>query len=74
MTDDPDNIVLRYLRRLDERMDRMESSMKDVAAELRIIKGHMAGFMQSELLQDASIAEVSDRLDRIETRLDLSEA
>ncbi|MEL7464869.1 MAG: hypothetical protein AAFN79_12420 [Pseudomonadota bacterium] len=74
MNDEPDSIVLRYLRRLDERTERMEGAMKDIAAELRIMKGHMAGFMQSEQLQDGAMAEFADRLERVEKRLDITEA
>ena len=42
---EPDSIILRYLRKLDERTERMEENQKDMAADIRILKGHMAGFM-----------------------------
>ena len=70
-SEEPDNIVLRYLRRLDERTERIESKQIDMAADLRALKGHMASFMQSETRQDATIASMEQRLDRIERRLDL---
>ena len=71
MTDEPDNIVLRYLRRLDERTERIEDGQKDMAADIRILKGHMAAFMESEIRQDGAIATMQTRLERIEKRLDL---
>ena len=71
MSDEPDNIVLRYLRKLDERTERMEDNQKDMAADIRILKGHMAGFMQAEIRQDGAMASMSERLDRIEKRLEL---
>ena len=49
---EPDSIILRYLRKLDERTERMEENQKDMAADIRILKGHMAGFMQAETRQD----------------------
>lgn len=44
---EPDSLILRYLRKLDERTERIENNQKDLAADLRILKGHMAGFMQA---------------------------
>ena len=70
---EPDNIVLRYLRKLDERTQRIEDSQKDIAADLRIVKGHMASFMQSETRQDGTMAAMQERLERIERRLEISD-
>ena len=71
---EPDSIVLRYLRKLDERTKRIEENQNDMAADIRILKGHMASFMQSEIRHDAMIASMQGRLDRIERRLDLADA
>ena len=73
MSDDPENLVLRYLRKLDKRTKRIEDNQKDMAADIRILKGHMASFMQSEIRQDGAMATVHERLERIEQRLDLAE-
>ena len=73
MVDDPDNLVLRYLRKLDERTERIEANQKDMAADIRTLKGHMANFMQTEIRQDGAIAAIQDRLDRIERRLEISD-
>lgn len=72
-SNEPDSIILRYLRKLDERTERIENNQKDLAADLRILKGHMAGFMQAETRQDGVMASMLDRIERIEKRLDLSE-
>ena len=69
---DPDSLVLRYLRKLDERTSRMEDAQKDMAADIRTLKGHMAGFLQSETRQDGTIASIQERLDRIERRLEIT--
>ena len=70
---EPDSIILRYLRKLDERTERMEENQKDLAADIRILKGHMAGFMQAETRQDGAMASMSERIDRIEKRLEISD-
>ena len=71
MTDDLENITLRYPRRLDEKTDRLIEAVKDLSADMRGVKDHMAGFMQNEVAQDSSLASIKERLDRIDRRLDL---
>ena len=73
MTDDPDSLTLRYLRRLDQKVDRVADLLSDLSSDVRGIKTHMAGFMQNEVAQDGSLARVRDRLDKNERRLDLRE-
>jgi hypothetical protein len=73
VTDEPDGLALRYLRRLDGRMDRLGDQVSDLSAEVRAIRSHMAGFMQNEVAQDGAIASIRLRLDRIERRLGLQE-
>jgi chromosome segregation ATPase len=72
MSEEPDSIVLRYLRKLDEKLDRLDGRQQEMTAELRSLKTHMAAFLQSELSQDSSIASILGRLDKIERRLDLN--
>ncbi len=73
MTDEPDSLTLRYLRRLDEKIDRQTDNVTDLSAGVRGIKAHMAGFMQNEVAQDGAIASIKERLDRIERRPDVQE-
>jgi hypothetical protein len=73
MTDEPDTITLRFLRRLDEKLDRPGDQLTDVSAGLRGVKTHRAGFMQHEVATDGALASIRDRLQRIERRLDLSD-
>jgi hypothetical protein len=73
MTEEPDNITLRYLRRLDEKTDRMADAIADMAVDIRSMKTPMAGFMQNEVVHDSAIASIRDRLARVERRLDLTE-
>ena len=72
MTEEPDSIVLRYLRNLDQKVDRLAERQQEATTELRSIKTHMSAFLQSELSQDSSIASILTRLEKLERRLDLS--
>jgi len=71
MAEDPENIVLSYLRRLDERTARIEDGLRDTATDLRILKDHMAAFMRFDAGRDGTVASIQARLACIERRLDL---
>lgn len=67
MTDGPENLVLTYLRRIDEKVDRLAEDMREVKSRLGILES-----------QYASLSNRLDRLDeragRLENRLGLTEA
>lgn len=67
MADEPDNLVLQYLRRLDERTARMAQDIHD-------LKIRMTSFEENMAVMNRRIDRIEDRLDRIETRLGLVEA
>ena len=80
MSDEPENLVLVYLRRLDAKMDH-------VIAELQDLKGRVSSLEigQARMRQDIAdlysayagvqvrLDHIEGRLDRIERRLDLVE-
>jgi hypothetical protein len=49
----------------------LRSEMRDLATDVRSMKGHMAAFLTNEVAQDGSIAELRGRIERIERRLEL---
>lgn len=73
MSDEPDSLVLRYLRRLDEKIDALKSDVAELKADNLAMKNMMAGFFQNEIAQDSALLTIKERLDRVERRLDLSE-
>ena len=73
MTEVPDSLTQRFLRGLDEKLDRTANQVSDLSADVRVTKSHVAGFMQNELAQDGVLAAIKHRLDRIERRPDLQE-
>jgi uncharacterized protein (UPF0335 family) len=54
------------INRLSERLERVEG-------ELRVMRGHMAAIVQSDLNHGSDIAALAVRVDRIERRLELNE-
>ena len=66
MTGQPDNLVLVYLRRIDEKIDRLSDEMRDVKVRVTTLEEGLAGV-------NRRLDRVESRLDRIERRLDLVE-
>lgn len=64
MTDDPENLTLVFLRRLDTKMDRLIEDVND-------LKTRMTGVEEAVSGQSRRIDRVESRLDHIERRLDL---
>jgi predicted nucleic acid-binding Zn-ribbon protein len=56
MVDEPDNIVLMYLRRMDEKLDRLLDDVRDLKVRMTAVEEGVAG--------------VNRRLDRLEVRVD----
>lgn len=78
MSDDPENLVLVYLRRIDARQERMEREMSRhfIALEGRMsaLEGRMTGVeARMTAIEDWS-RDVTHRLDRIERRLEIADA
>lgn len=63
--DDPGNLTLVYLRRLDTKMDRLIDDVAD-------LKTRMTGVEEAVSGQSRRIDRVESRLDHIERRLDLA--
>ena len=76
-----DEGILRYLRRLDEKVDRVTNDIGEVKSRLYSIETRMTSLEASVVhvhermdgLQ-RQLGNVTDRLDRIERRLELTEA
>jgi predicted nucleic acid-binding Zn-ribbon protein len=63
--DDPENLTLVYLRRLDTKMDRLIDDVAD-------LKTRMTGVEEAVSGQSRRIDRVESRLDHIERRLNLA--
>jgi hypothetical protein len=74
MAAEPDNIVLTYLRRIDEKVDRVIADVQDLKFRMTSVEERLAGVEASIAGTNRRIDRVEQRLDRIERRLDLTEA
>ena len=63
---EPENLVLRYLRQIDQKVDRLSEDMRDV-------KVRMSSMEQNMTVVQRRLDRVDDRLDRIERRLELQD-
>ena len=62
---EPDNVALVYLRRIDEKVDRVIEDVRDIKFRVTNLEEGQAGILRLD--------RVDARLDRIERRLDLVE-
>ncbi|WP_343577649.1 hypothetical protein [Mycobacterium sp.] len=77
MSDQPENLMLIYLRRLDEKMDRLAEDMREVKLRLTALETAVGNLAATEMSHYAIMSDRTDRLaariERIEARLDLRE-
>ncbi|WP_342236922.1 hypothetical protein [Inquilinus sp. OTU3971] len=74
MTDELGNLMLVYLRRIDEKVDRVIETQQDHGRRLTSLEGQVAGLHADFAGQSARIDRIEARLERIEKRLNLIEA
>jgi len=67
MADEPDNIVLAILRKIDQRTERMAEDIQDLKARMTSVEEGLAGV-------NRRLDRLEVRVDRIEKRLELSDA
>lgn len=80
MSNDPENLVLVYLRRLDQRMERIEETLTDMLSRMNdhgrsLVALHrdQVGDAETTAHLAARFDRLNERVNRIEKRLDLSE-
>lgn len=75
MSDQPENLMLILLRRLDTSMDRLREDMADMRLRMTTMETQVGNFIGTEASHYASLATRLDKMDariaRIERRLDL---
>ncbi|SEN33484.1 hypothetical protein [Bradyrhizobium sp. OK095] len=67
MTDEPDNIVLALLRKIDQRTERMAEDLQDLKVRVTGMEEGLAGV-------NRRLDRLEIRVDRIERRLELTDA
>jgi len=71
MADEADNLVLLYLRRLDEKVDRVLEDVRDLKLRMTSLERQVADLRVDMVAMSGRIDRIELRLDRIERRLDL---
>ncbi len=80
MSDQADNIVLVYLRRLDGKLDRVleeigvKTRLSIIGAGLANVRSEIAGLHHAHVAVQVELDRTNKRLDRIERRLHLQDA
>ena len=79
MSDDgPDNLVLRFLRGIDTKVDALRDDNRDIKQRLSAVESgltavrrDMIALSEADAREQASIDRFADRIERIENRLSL---
>lgn len=69
--DNQSNLVLEILRSIRDDITKQSTKIDNLAGEVRALKQHVAGLVQSDLNRDDRFAQIEARLDRIDKRLEL---
>jgi tetrahydromethanopterin S-methyltransferase subunit G len=71
VSDGPDNPILVYLRRIDEKLDGLTSSVADIGRRVTSLENKVALLHGDFAAQSTRIDRIELRLDRIERRLEI---
>jgi hypothetical protein len=74
MSDAPDNLILVYLRRMDEKLDRLATGQADVGRRVTSLETKVALLHGDFAAQSERIDRIELRLERIERRLEIVHA
>ena len=71
MTDEPDNLILALLRRMDAKLDRVIEDVQDLKIRMTSVEERLAGAELAIAGTHRRLDRIDARLDRFESRLDL---
>lgn len=73
MAQEPRDLVLEHLRRIDHKVDGLREEMQSMNLRMSAMERHMLGQMTNEYDQNDEIDRLKRRVDRIERRLELTD-
>ena len=73
MVDEPQNLVLEYLRRTDRKVDGLVEEFRHFNLRVAAAESHIAGMHMGDVQQGGEIDRIKLRLDRVERRLELTD-
>jgi chromosome segregation ATPase len=74
VTDNIENPTLKFMRRLDTRLDRLENDIGDIKLRVTATEEHLASIMMSMAGVNSRMDKIDERLAHVERRLDLTDA
>jgi hypothetical protein len=74
MADEPVDLILEFVRRIDRRLENVETVAVDIRAPLHSLEEQVALMRQDTVRIDHRMDRFDERLQRIEKRLELIEA
>jgi septal ring factor EnvC (AmiA/AmiB activator) len=81
MGDQPENLALIYLRRMDDKIDGLRDDMREVNTRLTsvdlglaAVRREIAVLAEADAHLSARIDRLTDRIERVERRLDIAPA
>ena len=73
MAQEPRDLVLEHLRRIDHKVDGVREDLQSLGMRMSAVERHLAGLVTSDVDKSGEIDRLKRRVDRIERRLELSE-
>jgi hypothetical protein len=73
MGEQTDNVVLEILRRIQSDVGEVKSDVRDIKGQLIDIRTQLVTMQSDALRQERTVAALQVKVDRIETRLDLTD-
>jgi hypothetical protein len=73
MADEPINLVLEHLRRIDRKADTVIEEVRGLSLRIGAVERVLSGHAVSEFQQNEALDRLKARVDRIERRLELNE-
>lgn len=74
MANEPENLVLAYLRRIDEKVDRLRDDARELKTGLNGVRRDLIALAEADARVELLVDRQGERLDKIERRLDLRDA
>jgi hypothetical protein len=71
VVDEPQGLVLEYLRRLDRKVDALTEEFRNFNLRVGAGESHITGLHVADVQQAGEIDRIKERLTRVERRLDL---
>lgn len=74
MASEPENLMLVYLRPIDEKVDRLREDVRELKTGLNGVRRDLIALAEADARVEKMVDRQGERLDKIERRLDLRDA